>query len=67
MHEQGRSTLPITASDDPRLVPTNDDIAGADQIAQMLALSPGERLRYLVETVRFEERMREARPVSQSG
>jgi len=59
--------VPITAPDDPRLVPQDDGVAGADQIAEVLALSPRERLRYLVETLRFEERAHRARPRSRKG
>jgi hypothetical protein len=40
-----------------------DTVAGEDQIAQMLAASPRERLECLLEMLAFEERARRARPV----
>lgn len=38
-------------------------MAGEDQIDQMLAASPAERLRCLVEMIEFEERAHKARLV----
>jgi hypothetical protein len=39
------------------------EVAGEDQIAQMLALPPRERLRYLLEVLDFEARAHRATPV----
>ena len=38
-------------------------VAGEDQIAQMLAIPPRERLRCLVDMLDFETRAHRARPV----
>lgn len=55
---------PVTSPDDPRLAGMGkDSVAGEDQIAQMLAASPRERLECLLEMLAFEERARRARPV----
>jgi hypothetical protein len=52
---------PVTSPDDPRLVGMGqEDVPGADQIPQMLASSPRERLRSLVEMLAFEERAHNA-------
>ena len=61
------SVVPITSPDDPRLVPKDDGVPGGDQIAAVLALSPRERLRCLVEMLRFEERAHRARVVPRRG
>lgn len=54
--------LPVTSPDDPRLRGMgSEDVAGADQIAQVLALSPRERLQYLLDMLAFEERAHSAR------
>jgi hypothetical protein len=55
---------PVTSPDDPRvarLVP--DDVAGGDQIAQMLAATPRERLQLLLDMLAFEERAHGAIPL----
>jgi hypothetical protein len=55
---------PVTSPDDPRLQGMGtESVAGEDQIAQMLALPPRERLRWLLEVLAFEERAHRARPV----
>jgi hypothetical protein len=52
---------PVTSLDDPRLSGMGqEDAPGADQISQMLAASPHERLRCLVEMLAFEERAHKA-------
>ena len=52
---------PVTSPEDPRLAGLGEeDAPGADQIAQMLASSPRERLRCLVEMLAFEERAHRA-------
>jgi hypothetical protein len=40
-----------------------ESVAGEDQIAQMLAATPRERLRCLLEMLAFEERAHRARPL----
>jgi hypothetical protein len=56
--------VPVTSPDDPRLAGLGEEsVAGEDQIAQMLAATPRERLRCLVEMLEFEERAHRARPV----
>ncbi len=40
-----------------------ESVAGEDQIAQMLASSPRERLQCLLDMLAFEERAHRARPV----
>jgi len=58
---------PVLTPADPRLTRSaTADIPGADQMAHTLSLSPRERLRYLVETLEFEERLHRARPVARS-
>ncbi len=52
---------PVTSPDDPRLRGMGqEDVPGADQISQMLAASPRERLQCLLEMLEFEERAHEA-------
>ncbi len=52
---------PVTSPDDPRLRGMGqEDVAGADQISQMLAASPRERLQCLLEMLEFEERAHKA-------
>jgi hypothetical protein len=52
---------PVTSPDDPRLVDVGrEEVAGADQIPQMLAATPRERLQLLVEMIAFEERAHRA-------
>jgi len=41
-----------------------DDDAAIDQIVERLGWSPEERLHYLLDMLAFEERARNARPVS---
>jgi hypothetical protein len=54
--------LPVTSPDDPRLGGMGkESVAGQDQIAQMLAATPRERLRCLVEMLDFEDRAHRAR------
>jgi hypothetical protein len=56
--------LPVTSPDDPRLRDMGEEsVAGADQIPQMLAATPRERLRCLVEMLAFEDRAHRARPL----
>lgn len=53
---------PVTSPDDTRLMGMGrESVAGQDQIDQMLAASPRERLRCLVEMLEFEERAHRAR------
>ncbi len=53
---------PVTSPDDPRLKGMGtEDIAGADQIDRMLALSPHERLQRLLDMLEFEARAHRAR------
>lgn len=55
---------PVTSPDDPRIARMGlEAVAGEDQIAQMLAAPPRDRLRCLVEMLEFEERAHRARPV----
>ena len=51
---------PVTSPSDPRLRGPNTGVSGPDQIAQTLALSPRERLQWLVEMLAFEERAHNA-------
>jgi hypothetical protein len=43
-----------------------ESVAGEDQIDQMLAATPAERLRCLVEMLEFEARAHRARPLSRA-
>jgi hypothetical protein len=55
---------PVTSPEDPRLNRMGrEQVAGEDQIPQMLALSPRERLRCLVDMLDFEERAHRAMPI----
>jgi hypothetical protein len=55
---------PVTSPDDPRLAGMGmDSVAGEDQIAQMLAASPRERLQCLLDMLAFEERAHRAQPI----
>jgi hypothetical protein len=55
---------PVTSPDDPRLGGMGrEDAPGADQIPQMLAASPRERLQCLLEMLAFEERAQRAVPL----
>ena len=55
---------PVSSPDDPRLKGMGEEsVAGEDQIAQMLAATPRERLRCLVEMLDFEDRAHRARPL----
>jgi hypothetical protein len=57
----------VTSPDDPRLVGMGQEsVAGEDQIDQMLAATPAERLRCLVEMLEFEERAHGAKPLSKA-
>lgn len=52
----------IASPDDPRLAGMGqEDVAGADQIAQLLAATPRERLQCLADMLDFEERAHKAR------
>lgn len=52
---------PVTSPDDPRLSGMGqEEVAGADQIAQMLAATPRERLMCLLDMLAFEERAHRA-------
>ena len=56
--------LRVTSPDDPRLRGMGEEsVAGEDQIPQMLAATPRERLRCLVEMLDFEDRAHRARPL----
>jgi len=58
----------VTSPDDPRLKNIGlEQVAGADQIPQMLAMSPRERLRLLVEMLDFEERAHRATLAHEAG
>jgi hypothetical protein len=58
-------TSPVTSPMDPRLSGMGrEQLAGADQIAQLLAATPRERLQRLLDGLAFEERARRARRVS---
>lgn len=55
------SDCPITSPDDPRLAGMGEDsVAGADQIAGLLAATPDERLASLVSMLQFLEEARAA-------
>jgi len=55
---------PVTAPGDPRLAGMgHEQFAGEDQIAQMLAATPRERLQWLLDALAFEERAHRARPL----
>ena len=52
---------PVTSPEDPRLAGLGrEEVAGADQIPQMLAATPRERLRLLLDMLAFEERAHQA-------
>ena len=52
----------VTSAADPRLLGMGlEDVAGADQIDRMLALTPRERLRLLLDMLDFEARAHRAR------
>jgi hypothetical protein len=52
----------VTSPDDPRLRGLGmEEVAGADQIDAMLALTPRERLRLLLDMLAFEARAHRAR------
>ncbi len=52
---------PVGSPEEPRLVGMGrEDVPGADQISQMLAASPRERLKCLVAMLAFEERAHKA-------
>jgi len=52
---------PVTSPDDPRLGGIGQEaVPGIDQIPQMLAASPRERLQCLLEMLAFEERAHKA-------
>ena len=54
----------MISPDDARLKGMGQEsVAGEDQIAQMLAATPCERLRCLLEMLAFEERAHRARPL----
>ena len=53
---------PVTSPDDPRLKGMGmESVAGEDQIAQMLAATPRQRLQCLLDMLAFEERAHQAR------
>lgn len=52
-----------TSPENPPRVEVSEEIAGADQIVRLLALSPRERLQYLLDMLDFEERVAGARVV----
>ena len=63
----GVDTRPVTSPDDTRLKGMGQEsVAGEDQIPQMLAATPRERLRCLVEMLDFEDRAHRARPLAKA-
>lgn len=59
---------PVTSPDDPRLAGMGrEDIAGADQIDRMLAMTPDERLDSLVAWADFLDQLRNGRVLPKSG
>jgi hypothetical protein len=51
----------VTSPDDPRLGGLGrEEVPGADQIPQMLAATPRERLQCLLDMLAFEERAHQA-------
>lgn len=67
MRAERSPEVPITSPYDPRLTPRDDAVAGADQIAEVLAMTQGERLRYLAEMLDFEERAHRGGPCPPRG
>jgi hypothetical protein len=58
---------PVTSPTDPRIAAVGrESVAGEDQIDQMLAASPAERLRCLVDMIQFEDRAHRAKPLSRA-
>jgi len=56
--------IPVTSPDDPRLAGMgSEQVAGADQIPQMQAATPRERLQCLLDMLAFEERAHKAIPL----
>ena len=52
---------PVVSADDPRLTPTGrEDVAGADQIIELLGATPDERLDSLVAVLQFVGEARKA-------
>jgi hypothetical protein len=63
LKRMGADPPPVMSPDDPRLEGMGmESVAGEDQIAQMLAASPRERLQCLLDMLAFEERAHQARP-----
>ena len=59
-----KEQAPVSSPDDPRLIGMgSEDIAGADQIDGLLAMSPDERLDSLLAMVAFSAELRQARIV----
>ena len=59
--------LLVTSPDDPRLAGMGrESVAGEDQIDQMLAATPAERLHCLIEMLEFEDRAHRAKPLSRA-
>ena len=57
-----KDLTPVSSALDPRLARIcKEDVAGADQIAALLAASPRERLQCLLDGLAFEERAHRAR------
>jgi hypothetical protein len=57
----------VTSPTDPRIAKVGlESAAGEDQIEQMLAATPSERLRCLVEMLEFEDRAHRAKPLSRA-
>ncbi len=60
--KDGTEPCPVTSPDDPRLAGMGtEDVAGADQIDGMLAMTPDERLDSLVAMAEFIDEMRQGR------
>ena len=63
--KDGTEPTPVTSPDDPRLAGMGmEDVAGADQIDGMLAMTPDDRLDSLVAMADFAEQLRHGRIIS---
>jgi hypothetical protein len=63
--KDGTEPPPVTSPDDPRLARMGmEDVAGADQIDGMLAMTPDERLDSLVALADFAAQLRQGRIIS---
>jgi len=63
--KDGTEVTPVTSPDDPRLAGMGtEDVAGADQIDGMLAMTPDDRLDSVVAMADFAEQLRHGRIIS---